>query len=86
VRHADEATFEQLQDLLASLRKLPGVVERRPGAFSFRSRALLHFHDDPTGPYADLKVSPEEGFRRFRVRTKADQTAFVRQVRAAISA
>ncbi len=82
MKHADQKTLEQLADLLEELRRIPGLVEKKPGTFYRRSRSVLHFHDDPTGPYADVRLDPTGDFERVRVRTLAERRRLVRQVRA----
>jgi hypothetical protein len=80
VRHATPETFAALADLLTTLRSIDGLAEKRPGAFSRGSRAFLHFHDDPSGYYADVRFADE--FERFRVTTKREQQALVSRIRA----
>jgi hypothetical protein len=79
VRHATPDTLAALADLLTTLRGIDGIVEKRPGAFSRGSRAFLHFHDDPSGYYADVRFTDE--FERFRVTTKREQQALVSRIR-----
>ena len=59
----DPDDLEPLADLLASLRELDGLTERSPGTFYRKSNAFLHFHVDPAGLFADLKLDGE--FHRF---------------------
>lgn len=82
MRHATPQTLEALDDLLTALRRIDGIVEKRPGAFSRGSRAFLHFHDDPTGNYADVRFGSE--FERFRVTTKREQQALLSRIRAEV--
>ena len=84
MKHAGSETFAQLDDLLTQLRQVPELTERRTGVFYRRSRAFLHFHADPTGPYADLRVHNDQDFVRFRVRAATERTRLLREVRAAI--
>jgi len=79
VRHATPDTLERLRDLITALRGIDGITEPRPGAFSRGSRAFLHFHEDPTGSYADVRVGSD--FQRFRVTTRREQQALVASVR-----
>ena len=79
MRHATPETLETLAGLLAGLRAIDGIVEKRPGAFSRGSRAFLHFHDDLTGSYADVRFGDE--FERVRVTTKREQQALVSRIR-----
>jgi hypothetical protein len=83
VRHATAETIAQLDDLLGALRSIDGLEETRPGAFSRGSRAFLHFHDDPSGIYADVRF--ETDFDRVRVTTEREQRALVARVRVALA-
>ena len=80
MRHATPQTLAALDGLLTSLRSIDGLVEKRPGAFSRGSRAFLHFHEDPTGYYADVRFADE--FERVRVTTKREQQALVARIRS----
>jgi len=55
MKHATSAALDQLEPLLAALRATPGLKERSRGVFYWRSRAFLHFHEDPAGLFADLR-------------------------------
>jgi len=83
VRHAGPETFEELRELLGELRSVPGLVERKTGTFYRRSKAFLHFHEDPEGPYADLRAEHDGDFVRYRVRTAAERRRLLRNVRTA---
>jgi hypothetical protein len=79
VRHASPETLAALDDLIVLLRTIDGITEKRPGAFSRGSRAFLHFHEDPTGTYADVRFGTE--FERVRVTTRREQQALVARIR-----
>lgn len=64
MKHAGSETLERLADLLEELRLL-GLQERSLGVFYRKGRAWLHFHDDPSGLYADIRV--KQAWQRFRV-------------------
>jgi len=49
MKHATAETLAGFGDLLEQLRRIPGLVEKRPGVFYRKSRAFLHFHEDPAG-------------------------------------
>jgi hypothetical protein len=66
-----------------AIRKLPGLVERSRGAFYRRSRAYLHFHEDPSGMYADVRTG--EDFTRHRVQSAAERQVFLALVADATS-
>lgn len=71
MRHPSPAALDQLEPLLVRLRVVEGLVEKKRGVFYRRSRAFLHFHEDPTGMHADVRLN--ESFERFRVETPAEQ-------------
>lgn len=56
MKHATPATLDAIEPLLAGLRKVPGLRERRRGIFYRKSVAYLHFHEDPAGLFADVKL------------------------------
>jgi hypothetical protein len=58
-RHAGKETLDLLEPLLRDLGAAPGLVERSRGVFYRRSRAFLHFHEDPSGVYADVRTGDE---------------------------
>jgi hypothetical protein len=82
VRHARADALVDLEPMLAMLRGLPGLTERSRGVFYRGSKAFLHFHEDPSGHHADVRLTGE--FERFRVQTKAEQRAVVAKVRRAL--
>jgi hypothetical protein len=83
VRHATEDDLDRLESLLAELRKLPQLRERKRGNFSRRSKAFLHFHEDVGDLYVDAKV--ETTFERIRVTSPKEQTDFLTRVREALA-
>ncbi len=54
MRHARDADLDRIEDLLAQVRTLPGLKEKKRGCFYWKSRGFLHFHEDPKGMFADL--------------------------------
>ena len=83
MRHATASALDELEPLLAELRTLPGLVERTRGVFYRRSRAFLHFHEDPSGLHADVRFGDD--FERWRVETRVERDAFATRVRAVVS-
>ena len=59
MRHARDHDLDRIDDLLVQLRTLPGLVEKKRGVFYRKSRAFLHFHEDPKGMFADIS-DPDE--------------------------
>jgi hypothetical protein len=84
VKHADPATFARIPTLLLELRQRPQLKERRPGTFYLKSSAFLHFHDDPDGVFADVKLDGVE-FTRLPVTTRAQQRALLRHIDACLN-
>ena len=84
MKHAGPATLQMLEPLLRRLRALPGLVERRPGCFYRGATAFLHFHDDPSGVHADVRLAPPD-FARLRVVSPQEQDALVAAASAALA-
>jgi hypothetical protein len=84
VRHATSEGLERISGLLEQLRRVDGLVERRPGSFSWHSRAFLHFHEDGPQTFADVRLEPKGDFVRLRVTTTREQSSFVAKVRRAV--
>jgi hypothetical protein len=80
VRHITPERLAAIDELLAELRAVDGLVERSPGVFYRRSRAFLHFHEDGPDVYADVRLSGDD-FDRRRVSTKREQQSLVGVVR-----
>jgi hypothetical protein len=78
VRHATQADLDRLEALLAGLRELPQLRERKRGYFSRGSRAFLHFHEDDGDLYVDVRLDHE--FQRMRVTTEVEQASFLSRV------
>ncbi|WP_374532723.1 hypothetical protein [Phenylobacterium sp.] len=67
MKHAGAAALDRLEPLLAAVRALPGPVEKTRGVFYLKSRAFLHFHEDPAGLFADLRDAQGKDFDRIDV-------------------
>jgi hypothetical protein len=83
MRHATEGDLDRLDTVLAALRELPQLRERKRGSFSRGSRAFLHFHEDAGDLYVDVRLG--EQFQRMRVTDADDQAEFLAQVRQALA-
>ncbi len=75
--------LDRLEPLLAELRKLPGLRERKRGCFSRESRAFLHFHEDAGDFYVDVKLDSK--FQRMRVTSLSEQAGFLVRVQGALA-
>lgn len=85
MKHAGEAALDELEPLLVALRQLPRLKEKKRGTFYVGSTAFLHFHEDPAGPFADLKPSLDADYERFRVGTAAERKRLVVLARRALA-
>lgn len=66
MKHAGPAALDELEPLIERLRAVPGLQEKSRGVFYRGSRAFLHFHEDPTGLYADVRSAAGD-FDRIRL-------------------
>lgn len=82
MKHAGPRALAILEALLGQLRRLPGIVEKKPGVFYRGGRAFLHFHEDPAGLFADLKTGDE--FERFTLNSAGERNALVRAARVVL--
>jgi hypothetical protein len=82
VKHAGEAALQRLEPLLTALRGMPALRERSPGTFYKGARAFVHFHEDASGLFADVRFADE--FERIDVTTVAKQQKLARRIRASL--
>jgi len=80
MKHAGAAALDQLEPLLGRLRAFTGLSERGRGVFYRRSRAFLHFHEDPAGLFADLRSADGAGFVRLAVNSADEQALLLSEV------
>ncbi|MGL4573617.1 MAG: hypothetical protein ACRCV9_02390 [Burkholderiaceae bacterium] len=76
MRHASEADLKPIVALLAQLRALPGITEKKPGIFYRKSAAFLHFHEDSGKLFADIKQDGE--FVRYEIGASASQAKLLK--------
>jgi hypothetical protein len=82
MRHATQEDLDRVETLLAELRTLPDLRERKRGYFSRGSRAFLHFHEDAGDLYVDIRLG--NAFQRVRVTSRNEQDDLLSQVRRAL--
>jgi len=83
MKHAGAAALERLEGLLGAVRALGGLTEKTRGVFYRRSRAFLHFHEDPSGLFADVRAADGVEFERIKVddaRGQADLLARLAEI------
>jgi hypothetical protein len=83
MRHATPDDLQAIASFLDDLRAVNGLREHKPGTFYLRSRAFLHFHADPTGLFADVRLEGED-FERVPVSSPDAQAALLAEVRTAV--
>lgn len=79
MKHAGAETLSTLQPLLADLRTRGALREKSPGTFYLKSKAYLHFHEDPAGIFADVKLDFVD-FTRLRATTATEQRALLAKI------
>ena len=83
MKHAGPEALDSLEDVLAAVRRHAGPREKGRGIFYLRGNAFLHFHEDPAGPFADLKVAG--AWVRLRAATKRERAKVLREVARALA-
>ncbi len=78
MKHAGPRTLARISPLLEELRTRPALRENRPGVFYLKSRAFLHFHDDPRGIFADVRLADE--FVRLPVTSSSQQSDLLERI------
>jgi hypothetical protein len=78
VKHAQADALDRLEPLLARLRQIAGLKERTRGVFYLKSRAFLHFHQDPAGLFADIRTADGRDFERVQVDAAEARDALAR--------
>jgi len=67
MKHVGKASLDSITGLLSDVGSRPELTEKKPGIFYRKSKAFLHFHEDPDGLFADVKTA--RGFERLPVNT-----------------
>lgn len=84
MKHAGTEALDALEPLLDELRSLSGLRETKRGVFYIKSRAFLHFHEDPAGFFCDIRLDPCAGFERFPVNSQAERLDVLSRVAATL--
>lgn len=67
MKHAGPAALDALEPLLERIRATGALKEKSRGVFYLKSKAFLHFHEDPKGLFADIRNADGSDFDRFNV-------------------
>jgi hypothetical protein len=79
MKHAGRDTLGRLMPLLIELRKRAALREKAAGVFYLKSKVFLHFHDDPAGIFADVKLDLKT-YSRVRATTITEQKTLLRRI------
>ncbi|MGB3495475.1 MAG: hypothetical protein WBA57_22285 [Elainellaceae cyanobacterium] len=80
MKHASPKTIHSLFPLLEQIREIPGLKEKKQGIFYRKSKAFLHFHEDGSQIYADVRLGGED-FERFSSTTQNEQNVLLNRIR-----
>lgn len=67
MKHAGAAVLDQLEPLLDRIRAAGALKEKSRGIFYLKSRAYLHFHEDPAGVFVDIRAADGKDFDRIKL-------------------
>ncbi len=67
MKHAGPTALDVLEPLLERVRATGALKEKSRGVFYLKSRAFLHFHEDPKGLFADIRNADGSDFDRINV-------------------
>ena len=84
MKHAGPTALDAIEPLLERLRGLGGLREKSRGIFYLKSRAFLHFHEDPSGLYADIRAPDGGDFDRLKVDSPEAEAVLVARASAAV--
>jgi hypothetical protein len=86
MKHAGAAALDGIEPLLTRVRALPGLKEKSRGTFYLKSRAALHFHEDPAGLFADVRGPADPDFIRLQVDTTAGADTLIAHLAGQLAA
>jgi hypothetical protein len=75
MKHASGEALNKISALLVIVRTQVDLKERKPGIFYKKAQAFLHFHEDPSGIFADLKIGVK--FIRFPINNCKEWDKFI---------
>jgi len=77
MKHAGSEALDQLEPLLSRVRALGALSETARGVFYAKGRAVLHFHEDTAGLFADIRPPGAADFERIKVDDDVGQAALL---------
>ena len=84
MKHISSEELDKLEGLLAELRKREGLKEKKRGVFYRKSKAFLHFHEDPAGLFVDVRLGGLD-FDRYPVSSRADWKSLLTRIDACLA-
>jgi len=81
MKHAGADALGRLEPLLVRIRAVGALKEKGRGVFYLKGRAALHFHEDPSGLYADLRLAGDD-FERLKVDAPEEQDRLIQRLKA----
>lgn len=78
MKHATPRTLDTIETLLAGIRSVSRLREKSRGVFYLKSIAYLHFHEDPAGLFADVKL--KGAWKRLDVTRESAQRKLLKAV------
>jgi hypothetical protein len=82
MKHASITALDQLEGVLGEIRKHDALKEKKRGVFYRKSSAFLHFHEDPSGLFADLRASSD--WERLPANTRDEQRKLLARIAASL--
>jgi len=73
MKHAGQAALDGIEPLLARIRAAGVLREKGRGNFYLKSRAWLHFHEDPAGMFVDVRALDGKDFDRLKLDAEAER-------------
>ncbi|HTX49133.1 MAG TPA: hypothetical protein VME40_07065 [Caulobacteraceae bacterium] len=83
MKHAGQAALDGVEPLLARIRDVGVLREKSRGVFYLKSRAWLHFHEDPAGMFVDVRAQDGKEFERLKLDPGAEREILSRLERLA---
>ena len=78
MKHAGAVALDQIEPLLSQIRTCAALREKSRGIFYLKSRAYLHFHEDPAGMFADIRAADGKDFDRLKLGDGAEEAILAR--------
>ena len=78
MKHAGPAALDQLEPLLVRIRAAGVLREKSRGVFYLKSRAFLHFHEDPAGMFVDIRAADGSDFDRLKLNAASEALVLAR--------